>query len=398
MHLRNILPEEILLEIFSEIDKKDLRKFLEINSEWRNLMIKNVKVMRKLPLILINDTWTGKLDFVEKYGKFIRQVEFVDAVIDSFEDVKKVLRLTPNVEKVSLINLKIKEKPEEGDENSNENGEKLNEKVFMRNLKTVVVQDKANIGALEFIASQLVLQMTSLKCDLYDDSNRSTLEQIMTDNRELRSLEVFTTIDEIFNPTEDVLNGFTCRLEKLLVKSTMLMFNDHFVRFLKSQQHLKQIGLIASHVDFRYQQMMFTTFPTVKNVHLNIDALSTSDCLQKLRKFPSNSSIESLSLFGQNLHMNIFDAVLKLSPKICQLNIENMTHFYSETIRQLPLTHLRVDRAKKEFVSPEQLTQSAKIQLTEVIPIQKEVYERNLQNFCDFTRFSDKTRNVIEAF
>src|SRR5690349_955055 len=110
MLLKNVLPEEILLQIFSEIDKNNLTKFLEINSEWQSLLIKNIKVMRKLPLIMMNDTWADKIQFVEKYGKYIREVNFISTEVDSFEDIVKVLRLTPNVEKLSLIDLKIKEK------------------------------------------------------------------------------------------------------------------------------------------------------------------------------------------------------------------------------------------------------------------------------------------------
>lgn len=397
--MKNILPEEILLEIFSEIDKSNLGKFLEISSEWRGLLIKNVKVMRKLPLILMNNTWKQKLEFAEKYGKFIREVDFVGVELDSFEDVAKVLRLTPNVEKLKLINLKMRQiensGSEENPENEEENLEKQIEKVFMKNLREITVQDELNVGALKFVASQLIVQMTSLICDLNDDANCSTLEHIMTENRELRSLEIFTNIDEIFNPTEDILEGFSCKLRKLLIKSSVLSYNEQFVKFLKLQTDLNEIGMLAGHVDTRYHQMMFTTFPKVNRIQLNVDALGTSDCLEKLQKVPSNKSIESLSLLGKNLHLNIFDTLLKLSPKVHQLHIENMTHFYSHKIGELPLTYLRVDCAKKDFVNTQQLTQSAKVQVCEVV--QQEIYERNLQNFCVLPRFTDK-QNVIEAF
>lgn len=397
MLLKNVLPEEILLQIFSEIDKKNLLKFLEINSEWRSLLIKNVKVMRKLPLIMMNDTWTEKIEFIEKYGKYIREVNFISTEVDSFEDIVKVLRLTPNVEKLSLIDLKIKEKII-SEEMPEEEEEKIIGKAFMKNLRQITIRDEINIGSLEFIASHLIVKMTSLKCDLNDDAQRSTLEQLLTENRQLRSLEIFTSLDEIFHPSEEVVDGFQCRLERLLVKSPLLKYNDQFMRFLKSQKYLKDVGLLATHVDFRYHQMMFTTFPNVKRIQLNIDALGTSDCLLKLQKIPFNPSIESMSVFGRNLHLNIFEALLKVSPGLQELNIENMTQFYSDKIRELPLTHLRVDRAKKHFVTPDMTRQSTKVELLEVVPSQKEVYERNLHNFSDLSLFSDKSREVIEAF
>lgn len=402
MHLKNVLPEEILLQIFSEIDKSDLQKFFEISQEWRNLLIRNVKVMRKLPLVLMKDTWTDKLEFVQKYGKYIRQVDFIDTNIDSYEDVLNVLQLTPNVEKLSLINVKLpqqeisNESSEEIEENLEEN---LPEKVVLKKLKNVVVIDENNEGSLKFIESNCDVKLISLKCDLIDDTQLPILENLLTHNHQLKRLEISTQLYTIFHPSDEVIEGFNFHLEKLIVKGTVMKFNEQFLKFLTSQTHLQEIGLIASHVDFRYHQMMFTTFPSVKKVHFNIDAVGTTDCLTKLHKIPPNKSLQGLTLRGQNLHLNVFEAVLKLCPKINELNISNLTHFYSDKIKTLPLTQLRVDRANCQFLRPESMTQLTNIQFTDIDKSQrKEVYEKNLQNFCDLTRLGDKNKDSIEAF
>lgn len=407
MRIRSVLPEEILLEIFSETDKSDLQKFLEISYEWRDLLIRNVKVMRKLPLILMNDTWSDKMEFVQKKGKFIREVKFVGANLESFDDVLKVLRLTPNVERISLENVKINEK-EDLEEPQNEENEGVNEdanvdertpeKLILKKLKSVTVIDKSNVGSLKFITTYLG-NFKSLICDLNDATQKTDLEFFLKKNHQIKSLEISSNLCEIFNPSDDALEEINCQLEKLIVKSHVMAYNEQFMKFLKSQQNLRAIGFDAGHIDFRYNQMIFTTFPLVKKIQINIDALASTDVLMKMKRKTPNNSIQSLTILGRNLHLNIFDALLKLCPKIQQLNIENLTRFSSDKIKNLPLTHLRIERANRDLI-PEQMTQHTKIDVSEFIPCMpcqpKEVYERNLQNFCDLERLRDKNKDTIE--
>lgn len=410
MHIRSVLPEEILLEIFSETDKSDLQKLLEISLEWRDLLIRNVKVMRKLPLILMNDTWTEKLEFVENYGKFIREVNFVGANIESFDDVLKVLRLTPNVERISLENVKINEKensenseneenPENVDENFGENvDEKAPEKLTLKKLKEVIVLDKESVGSLKFITTYLNARLASLKCDLNDATQKTDLEQFLTENHQIKSLEISSKLCEIFNPSDDALEEINCQLEKLFVKSHVMSHNEQFTKFLRSQQNLREIGFDAGHIDFRYNQMMFASFPLVKKIQTNIDALASTDVLMKMKRKTPNKSIQSLTILGRNVHINIFDALLKLCPKIQQLDIQNLTQFSSDKIKNLPLTHLRVVRANRDMI-PE-ITQPTKMYVAELIPClpcqPKAVYERNLQTYCDLGRLGDKSKDAIE--
>lgn len=400
MQLKNVLPEEILLEIFSEIDKSELRKLFEISSEWRNLLIRNVKVMRKLPLILMDETWSEKMKFVEKYGKYIRQIEFVGTILESFEDVLKVLRLTPNIEKLSLINVKLTQKEiDENSENEDRNGENIpSEKLLLQRLVEFVVEDDENVGSVKFIASHCDLKLKSLKLNLKHEAQVPAIEQLLIESSHLKTLEIFTTLDEVFNPSDECIERMKLQLNKLEVKASVMKYNEQFIKFLKSQSHLRAIALIAQHVDFRYHRMMFTTFPSMKAVHLNIDALGTTDCLKKLLEIPPNKSLQSLKLSGKNLHLNIFDTILKLCPRINQLNVRSLAHFYSDKIKALPLTHFFADCAHREYLNPENMTYLNKLQFTDISRIkQNEIYERNLQNFGDLNGFDDKIKNGIEA-
>lgn len=399
MHLKNVLPEEIILQIFSEIERNDLRNLLEISKEWRNLLLRNVKVMRKLPLVLMNDTWSEKIEFVENYGKYIRKVEFMETNLESFEDVLKVLRLTPNIEKLSLINVKLADK--EIDEGDDQNDETISpEKLILKRLEEVILKDDENVGSMKFVALKCDAKLRSLKCDLIHQEQLPFIEQLLTENHHLKALEIATSLDEVFNPKDEVIEGFQLRLSELKIKATVMKYSEQFYKFLKSQSSLKELGLIGSYVDFRYHQMMFTTFPSVRNIHLNIDALGTTDCLMKLRTIPPNKSLESLTLLGKNKHLNIFDSVLKLSPRVSELNVHSLAHFYSDKIKALPLTHLLTDCVNREYLMPECMTYLSKLQFTDITRFhKKEIYERNLQNFCDLSEgFSDKPKDMIKAF
>lgn len=403
MKLSSVLPEEILLEIFSEIEKSDLQRFLEISREWRELLIRNAKVMRKLPLILMKDTWKEKLNFAENYGKYIREVDFAETNIESFDDVMEVLRLTPNVEKLSLVNVKLNEKVV-GEENAEvEDPETVEEtpieRLNLRKLKQIIIEDQENVGSLKFFETHCDCPLMSLTCDLNETSQLSTVVELLNRSNQLKAFELSTNLDEVFNPSDEVIGGFKFRLESLVIKSILIRYDEQFVKFFKSQKRLREIGLIGEHVDFRYQQMMFTTFPYARHLQLNIDTFATSDVLAKLRKMPPNTSIEGLSLMGENFHLNIFDAVIRLCPKIRQLSIQNLTHFYSDKIHQLSLTHLRVDRLKHEHLRIEKLNKSLRLQLIDIIQSSQPMvtYERNLQSFCDFSLLGDKSKDIVEA-
>lgn len=401
MHLKNILPEEILLKIFSEIDHKELKRMLEISHEWRDLLIKNVEVMRKLPLILINDTWKEKLEFVELYGKYVREIRFEGTDLESFEDVAKILHKTPNIEKLSILRVRVPATEENSENSLDENGDELQiDKILLKKLWKVTIDDYENVGSLNFFATNCDAKLTSLKCDVNCKEQQKILERLMSVSYQLRILEFSTTVDEIFDPTDDTIGEFACQLEQLHVKASVMKFNEQFFKFLKSQRRLKEIGLDAGHVDFRYQRSMFTTFPSVRRLHLNIDSLCTTDCLEKLKRIPSNKNIQCLTVIGKNRQLNVFEAVLRLCPQLQQLSIENLTQFQSDVIRTLPLTYMKVDHVASELLKHGEMTQSARIDFGEIVPCARQTFERNLQSFCDLNMRADKSKdiNIIEAF
>lgn len=400
MHLSTILPEEILLQIFGETDKSDLQKFLEISHEWRDLLIRNAKVMRKLPLILMNDTWRDKLEFVKSYGKFIRNVEFIETNLESFEDVLSVLNHTPNVEKVSLIKVKIAdvevvESSENDDESLKKSSSEITrEKLFLSNLNGIVIKDDDNVGSLKFFVDNIEANLINIKYELNDDSQLIILSELLIENHDLKTLEITSKVESTFSPSDGVLELFKFKLQKLTIKASLMKYDEQLFKFLKSQRYLNELGFFADHVDFRYHQLMLTQFPAIRKLHINIDTVATTDCLLKLRFIKQIKTLNSLSLSGRNNHLNIFDAMLRICPNITDLTIQNLTQFHSDKIRALPLTQLRVDCVNCDFLS---VGESTKIHLKEIVHT-KEVYERNLQNFSNLSRFGDKNKDTAIAY
>lgn len=103
-----MLPHEILIKILGDLSNNELKGFLVICQEWRDIIIKNPSTMRKLPLVLKKDTWREKMDFLEKYGEYVKDIKFDECAFQSMSDIHRILSLTPSVEKLKFLNCYLK--------------------------------------------------------------------------------------------------------------------------------------------------------------------------------------------------------------------------------------------------------------------------------------------------
>lgn len=391
MFIKTVLPEEMLLEIFSESDNSDLKTLLKLSVEWRNLLIKNAKIMRKLPLILLNETWKEKMKFVQNYGKYIRDVIFCKTSINSLEDVIEVLKLTPNIERLSLIDLKIPEMSQD----DNDDEKCVMDILNLQHLIEVEVKGDTNFGAFDFLETRLKMKLKILKCELNCDSQLDRFEKFLISVQNLRSLEISSQSDVNLCSSEDTLKKFQFNLDKLTIRMPIIRFSDQFANFLSSQGKLNEINFDGNHVDFRYYQMMLDpeSSSSVKKIVFNIDAIACSDSLTALHKIKPNTNIEILSLTGKNIHLNIFDAILRLCPKIKQLQIESMTQFHSDKIMMTltQLEDLKVDKIDSEFLCFIIAIKLKKLQIGDIINAGN--YEKNLQYYQNCYAF----KNVLDT-
>ena len=95
------LPEVVWELILCHFDTKSLRNCLLWSKFFRELVINSPALMRKLPVIFYGNSWKEKISFVEKHGKSVKSVKFVKCVFKDVNEIKIILRMTPNVEKIS---------------------------------------------------------------------------------------------------------------------------------------------------------------------------------------------------------------------------------------------------------------------------------------------------------
>lgn len=413
MHLENekyALPEEVLLKIFSEADSEELRKLLGINNYWRLLLIKNPVIMRKLPLILQGNDWKDKLEFVEFYGKYIREIIFTNSEIDSIEEIREILKQTPKLEKLTFENIKIQKfEPENGNEirmdyyqHPRENEVEIIEvvpvlidKIHLSALKNLSIKDENETSILSGFKSNFVVHLNSFSFELKSEDQLNVFEEFLIEQHTLKSLEIISGTELIFTSSDELLEKIKFKLTKLKITASLMRHNTNFMKFLLSQKDkLKDFLLNIEHVDFRYHDFIFTHLNSLEVLLFDIDTLSTTESLKNLKQFKPNKNLKTLILAGKNQHLNIFDAVINIFPELQQLHIENLKAFYGDQIKTLRyLEYLKVDQLNRKCLEFTEIPRLKKLELNRVTEsFFHEMYEKNLKN--NFTQFSFGAKDI----
>lgn len=113
-------PPEIIKSILCHLELNDLKKCLLVSKEINELIIKSPELMRKFDVILFHETWKEKLPFIKKFGFFIRSLRFQDVGFDDENQYKRILKETPNLERLSFTDCYIMEHEEERHDHNEE--------------------------------------------------------------------------------------------------------------------------------------------------------------------------------------------------------------------------------------------------------------------------------------
>ena len=413
MHLENekyVLPEEVLLRIFSEADSKELRKLLGINNHWRLLLIQNPVIMRKLPLILQGNDWKNKLEFVELYGKYIREIIFTNSEIDSIDEIREILNLTPKLEKLSFENIKLKKiEPEIGNvvrmdyyqhprDNEVEIIEMIPviiEKIHLSVLKHLSIKVQNETTILSDFRKNFNVHLNSFSFELKSEDQLNDFEEFLVEQHTLKSLEIISGTELIFTSSDELLEKIKFKLTKLIITAGLLRHDTNFMNFLISQKDkLTDFLMNIEHVDFRYHNFIFTHLNSLEVLLFDIDTLATTESLKNLKKFKQNKSLKMLRLAGKNHHLNIFDAVINIFPNLQQLHIDNLKAFYGDQIKTLCyLEYLKIDQLNRKCLEFNKIPRLKKLELNRVTEsFFHEMYEMNLMN--NFTQFSFGAKDI----
>lgn len=378
------LPEEIILKIFSEFDSVELRKLLMLSSEWRNLLIRNVEVMRKLPVILKNESWREKLKFLKENRIYVRKIRFDETIIEKWEEIIEILSMTPNLEMLEFNNLHVREE-------ETENPFMI---IFMEKLQHLTITDDNENFTMKFVSKHLQMNLRSITCSLNDHSQSSHLISILQSNINLKSFEVSSRLDEIFNPSDDAIDNMKMRLSCLKVASNLIKYNDQFVKFLEAQNEIEEIDFQSHHIDLRYYELVLQKHQNLKSLHINIDILASDHCLERIIKLSPNKTVNKLHITGKNRHLNVFESLINKFPRLRRLVIDDLTQFYTDKLgRLLSLTYLIIGELSTNYLNlvTDGVTSKTQVHLKNIVQSHREFYEQNIHNFCNLRMINPNT-------
>lgn len=104
----DFIPNELVLHIFEFLDRESLKVMSSVNKRFREMIITNSHFMRKLPMKL-SKNWLTKVEFSSNFGFFVKSLTMEYTTFESLDEFKAVINLFPNVEKLKIIYIYIKQ-------------------------------------------------------------------------------------------------------------------------------------------------------------------------------------------------------------------------------------------------------------------------------------------------
>lgn len=363
------LPNEIVLSIFDYLDKDDLKETLGVCKQFRELIISSRRLMRRLPMNL-SKSWLNKIEFAGDFGDFVQVLKMDFCTFDSLEEFKTILNLFPNIEKLKINYIYIKQPPIEISQ-QREVIERVNgtDVVAFDNLKSVEISSKfwgyitqldskilrhLNTNNLEELLIKLPMQKFSP--DFID---------FLCSQRKLKTLQVFDEFIDSFlfdDFTESLTyNSFISSLFEIdlsarvtfqLKKFAIHYRGDHhenFTKFLNTQTELEELEIRKYEDDFVRFKITFELMREFRVRKLCIPLeLIPANHLNEPERYV-NPHVQHLTLMGYNNDPVLFNLMLKLFPNLKALHLEYMLEFPCENLALMPhlesihANHFKID-------------------------------------------------------
>lgn len=338
--------DEILLEIFSYLDSKDLLNVMVVSRRFNKLVSTSPRLMEKITLkidfknifwncfgrevcldksidalmsskrvyqnILLVNVWENGIisklweqvdEFLRKFRNNLKHIRFVDCEFSTV-DLIEMLYVLPNINKISFQRVVV------GIRNDIEETLQAHNKVFqLSNLRELEIKYCTMSHYFFYIFVHVEnLEILSVKNyeeyayedDIYHRSEYASLEKFLCQQNSLQVLEFDSALNsKMFN--KSVEKSIKFQLSKLTVKNFMKAKLENTVKFLKTQKKLKsfEIDLINSNnesVDEILNFILGLSF--LENLRLNV---IVSDKFKYEIK-----NIDSIHYFNDNLkHLSI---------------------------------------------------------------------------------------------
>lgn len=362
-------PNEIFLNIFDYLDRADLKEVLSVCKRFRELIISSRPLMRKLPMNL-SKNWINKIEFAGDFGDFVKTLKMDFCSFDSIEEFKSILNLFPNVEKLKINYIYIKQPPIEltaQREAAPRPIQPADDDVAFECLKSVE------------IASKFWGYITQLDMKILNHLNTDNLEELLIKlpmqkfspdfisflcrQRKLKTLQVFDEFIDSFlfdDFTESLTyNNFISSLFEIdlservsfqLKKFAIHYRGDHhenFTKFLSTQNELEEIELKAYEDNFVRFKITFDLMKDFRVRKLCIPLeLVPANTVNDVSRYV-NPHVQHLRLNGYNNDPVLFNLMLKIFPNLKSIHLEYMLEFPCENLALMPyLEFIQADHFK----------------------------------------------------
>ena len=380
-------PIEIWKHILCHLDKDHLKKCLLVSDEFREIIIKTPQLMRKLQVIFFNENWQSKIPFIEQYGFYVRSIKFDDCGFRSMTDLKKILRLTPNVETLIFYNCFILEANHDRPNHDNEDGEApmilgdphveppiMNDQPQVMQVESSPnevsqVIEEVDIDPLDLknlkhlhldscnIAEKLVEglkncnTLKSFKITFYYQAPVNFFTDFVCQQDNLEDLNCVGWSDMVFKSLfrEDIRDRIKFKLKKFKLECE-LGYHENFSNFLRSQSdHITELELTCYNINFHYYRLLFHNFHKLKKLSLPTDWFLTDERASDIRncRIPT---LKELELVGSNDCWATFKVVVEIFPNIEILKAENIMYFSLNEIlgKFTKLRHIKAENFRVE--------------------------------------------------
>lgn len=338
------LPEKVLEKILLYSSVDTLKQLLNIK-KFRPLILKNRKLMMKLPLIVIGKSWRKKLEALKNIGGFIvRLVITSQAMFCWLIEIVEILKLTPNLE--VLVILKGADPPALITYNV------YHDITLVEEEETV--PEFLNLWKIEAKCSPNILWVLFKylkKCDSLEELTifaagphyHSTVPEFILKQKNLKHLKLFGERSVLFHKEVQIgkYKNVEFRLETLTMENQDLGRNEKITEFLKTQTELKKVIFMYSHVDFQHILAILENCKILEIFSFTCESMDTAE-LQR-RKFKLKA-VEDLTLDEKVDDPLLFSNLMEIFPNVKKLYTWKIAGFhfgFNEIANNLE--HLRVN-------------------------------------------------------
>lgn len=356
------IPNEIWLKVFEFLDYQSLKTLLNVSYNFRELVISNSNLMRKLPMN-VSKNWLSKVEFANDYGDFVKILNMDYTTFDSFDEFKTMMNLFPNIERLKINYIYIKQpaldlNTSTGIESSKEQNPE-NSACF-KNLKSVEISSKfwGYITQLDIKILDLLntTQLEELLIKLPMQKFSANFIDFLCKQSKLKVLQIYDEfIDSfLFDDFTETLtyNQFVSSLFEIdlstcatfqLKKLSINFRGDHrdnFQKFLSTQSDLEELVIKKYEDDFVRFKVTFDLLKDfrVRKLTIPLELIQSNTLLDY--EYFVNKNVTDLTLEGYNNDEALFKLMLKLFPNIKRLRLEYMLDFLCENLSTL--AHLEI--------------------------------------------------------